>query len=137
MTSIILSTASRVLVPLMLVFSIFLLLRGHNEPGGGFIGGLVATAAFGLYMIARDAAAARALMRIDPRTLTAIGLTVAAGAGIAGLAANEPLLTGQWMDVTVPLLGHVHLGTPLLFDVGVFIVVIGVATTIIFSVAEE
>ena len=137
MNSLILSTASRVLVPLMLVFSVFMLARGHSEPGGGFIGGLVATAAFGLHMIAHDVAAARRLLRFDPRSLTAIGLVIAAGAAAVSLLAGEPLLTGKWVDFTLPLVGHLELGTPLLFDVGVFVVVVGVTTTIIFSVGEE
>jgi multicomponent Na+:H+ antiporter subunit B len=137
MTSLILSSASRLLVPLMLVFSLFLLLRGHSEPGGGFVGGLVATAAFGLEMIARDVESARRLLRVDPRSITAFGLLVAAAAGLAGLVADEPFLTGQWVEISLPLLGKIDIGTPLLFDVGVFFVVVGVTATIILALAEE
>jgi len=76
--SLILSTATRLLLPLLLMFSIFLLLRGHNEPGGGFVGGLVAAAAFALHAIAYSVAATRRLLIIDPRALIGTGLLIAA-----------------------------------------------------------
>ena len=72
MFSIILSTASRYLLPLMLIFSFFLLLRGHNEPGGGFVGGLVAAAAYALYLIANGVEEAKKLLKTEPIKLIAI-----------------------------------------------------------------
>lgn len=134
MTSLILSTATRYILPLLLLFSVFLLLRGHNEPGGGFVGGLVAAAAFALYAIAYDVATARQVLGIDPRTLIGLGLLVALCSGIAGLATGQPFMTGLWSEYAVPILGKV--GTPLLFDIGVYLVVIGVMLTIIFALAE-
>jgi multicomponent Na+:H+ antiporter subunit B len=74
MTSLILSTAARYLLPLLLLFSLFILVRGHNEPGGGFIGGLIAAAAFALNAIAFDAGTTRRTLRLDPRMLIPIGL---------------------------------------------------------------
>lgn len=135
MKSLILSTATRYLLPLLLLFSIFLLLRGHNEPGGGFVGGLVAAAAFALYAIAYDVPQARRALGIDPRTLMAVGLLAAAGSGGLSLVAGKPFMTGLWSAQEVPLLGKV--GTPLLFDSGVYLVVIGVVLMIIFTLAEE
>ena len=79
MTSLILSTAARYLLPLLLLFSFFILIRGHNEPGGGFIGGLVAAAAFALNAIAFDVGSTRRTLRIDPRTLIPAGLLDRAG----------------------------------------------------------
>ncbi len=134
MTSLILSTATRYILPLLLLFSVFLLLRGHNEPGGGFVGGLVAAAAFALYVIAFDVATARRTLGIDPRTLVGLGLLVALGSGLVSLLAGQPFMTGLWSSYTVPLLGKV--GTPLFFDIGVYLVVIGVTLTIIFALAE-
>ncbi len=134
MTSLILSTATRYMLPLLLLFSIFLLLRGHNEPGGGFVGGLVAAAAFALYAIAYDVATARRTLGIDSRTLIGLGLLVALTSGVIGLVAGQPFMTGLWSEYAVPLLGKV--GTPLLFDIGVYLVVIGVTLTIIFGLAE-
>jgi multicomponent Na+:H+ antiporter subunit B len=133
--SYILTTATRFLLPLLLLFSIFLLQRGHNEPGGGFVGGLVAGAAFALYTIAYTVRDARRALRVNPRTLIALGLLAAAGSGTLGLLGGEAYLTGLWSTFSVPALGK--LGTPLLFDVGVYLVVLGVTLTIIYVLAEE
>jgi multicomponent Na+:H+ antiporter subunit B len=135
MTSLILSTATRYLLPLLLLFSIFLLLRGHNEPGGGFAGGLVAAAAFALYAIAHNVAQAKKALYVNPRTLIAAGLLVALSSGLISLLAGYPFMTGIWSSRILPVLGKV--GTPLLFDIGVYLVVIGIALLIIFSLAEE
>lgn len=135
MTSLILSTATRYLLPLLLLFSIFLLLRGHNEPGGGFAGGLVAAAAFALYAIAHNVAEAKKALYLNPRTLIAVGLLVAVSSGLISLLAGYPFMTGLWSSQSVPVLGKV--GTPLLFDIGVYLVVIGITLLIIFSLAEE
>lgn len=135
MTSLILSTAARYLLPLLLLFSIFLLLRGHNEPGGGFVGGLVAAAAFSLYALAYDVATARRAMLLGPRSLIGLGLLVALSSGLFALATRQPFMTGLWSIRELPVLGKV--GTPLLFDTGVYMVVLGVMLTIIFSLAEE
>lgn len=135
--SLILRTATRLLLPLLLLFSVFLLLRGHNSPGGGFIGGLVAASAFALYALAFDVAAARRMLRVDPRRLTAAGLLVALGCGSVPLLLGRPFMTGQWLHLALPGAGTVHLGTPMVFDVGVYLVVAGVTLTIILSLAEE
>jgi multicomponent Na+:H+ antiporter subunit B len=137
MSSLILQTAARGLVSLMLLFSIFLLLRGHDEPGGGFIGGLVAAAAFILYAVAFDVSSARRMIGIRPQTMIAIGLLMAAGSGILSLLAGEPYLTHLWYDMDLPLLGEFYLGSFLLFDVGVFLCVIGVTVLVILTLAEE
>jgi len=135
MTSLILSTAVRYLYPLLLLFSVFLLLRGHNEPGGGFVGGLVVAAAFSLNAIAYGVPTARRTLGIDPRTLLGLGLLVAVSSGLFALFMGQPFMAGLWAGRAVPLLGKV--GTPLLFDVGVYLVVLGVTLTIIFTLAEE
>jgi multicomponent Na+:H+ antiporter subunit B len=135
MTSLILSTATRYLLPLLLLFSIFLLLRGHNEPGGGFAGGLMAAAAFALYAIAHNVAEAKKALYLNPRTLIAIGLLAAVSSGLSSLLAGYPFMTGLGSSQNVPMLGKV--GTPLLFDLGVYLVVLGITLLIIFSLAEE
>lgn len=135
--SLILRTATRYVFAVMLLLSIFLLLRGHNQPGGGFIGGLVAGIAFVLYSIAYDVESARSLLRIEPRVLIASGLLTAAFAGIIALALGDPFLTGRWATIPIPLLGDTYLGTPLLFDFGVYLVVIGITLVIVLTLAEE
>ena len=137
MNSLILRASAPLLLTLLLLFAVFLLLRGHNEPGGGFVGGLVAAAAFALYIIADGPAAARRALHVDPRTLIACGLLVAAGSGVVSLLVGQPFLTAQWGSLQVPGLSPVALGTPLLFDTGVFLVVLGVTQTIILALAEE
>ena len=135
MTSLILSTATRYILPLMLLFSIYLLLRGHNEPGGGFVGGLVAASSFALYALAYNVDQARAALRIDPRKLIGVGLLIIIVSGILSLLSGLPFMTGLWLNEPLPVLGKV--GTPVLFDSGVYLTVIGVTLTIIFSLAES
>lgn len=135
MPSLILSTTARLLLPLLLSLSVFLLLRGHHAPGGGFVGGLVAASGFALYALAFDVATARAVLRIDPGRLSAIGLGVALSSGLIGLAAGRPFLTGLWLEGSLPIIGK--LGTPLLFDVGVYLVVLGITLVIVFALIEE
>ncbi len=137
MTSLILQTAARYLMPLMLLFSIFLVLRGHHEPGGGFVGGLVASAALILYAIAYDARTARHLLRSDPRKLIGAGLLVALTSGLISLLGGRPFMTGQWASFTLPGMGEFDVGTPLLFDIGVYLVVLGTTLTIMLSLAEQ
>lgn len=127
-TSVILQTAARFFQPLLLLFSFFLLLAGHNEPGGGFAGGLVAAAALILHALAYGVDSARRALGIDPRILIGAGLMVAALSGIWAMLAGRPLLTGLW---------HGELGTPLLFDTGVYLVVVGGALLMVFSLMEE
>ncbi|MEW5867640.1 MAG: Na+/H+ antiporter subunit B [Chloroflexota bacterium] len=135
MKSIILSSATRYLLPLLLLFSIFLLLRGHNDSGGGFAGGLVAAAAFSLYAIAHGVDAAKDALQVHPRSLIAWGLLVALGSALIPALAGRPLMSGLWSERTLPVIGKV--GTPFLFDIGVYLAVIGVTLLIIFSLAEE
>jgi len=137
MGSLILQTATRLIFTLLLLFSIFILLRGHNEPGGGFIAGLVTSGAFVLYAMAYDVASARRALRFEPRVWIAIGLLLAAGCGLAALLMGEPFLTGKWVSFSWIDSEPIKVGTPVLFDIGVYLVVIGVTLTIIFSLAEE
>jgi multicomponent Na+:H+ antiporter subunit B len=134
-TSPILSATARALAPLVLVFSVFALLRGHNEPGGGFVGGLLAAAAFALWALAFGVGAARAKLRAEPRALVAVGLGVALASGLAGPAAGLPFLGALWPGFALPVLGK--LGTPVIFDVGVYLAVLGVTLTVFFSLMED
>lgn len=134
MNSVILRTVARLLSGLLLVFSVFLLLRGHNLPGGGFAGGLVAGGAFALQVISGGVGSARALLGVDPRTLIGLGLVVAIVSGLLAFAVGDPFLTGLWDKTPLPVVGK--LGTPLLFDLGVYIVVMGISCLMVFSLSE-
>jgi multicomponent Na+:H+ antiporter subunit B len=125
------------MLPLLLLFSLLLLLRGHNHPGGGFSGGLVAAAAFVLYAFAFGAPEARRVLALQPHTLIGVGLLVAIGSAALPLFVNRPLMTGLWVEPSLNGSGSFHVGTPLVFDVGVYLVVIGVGLMIILPLVEE
>jgi multicomponent Na+:H+ antiporter subunit B len=135
MTSSILQTATRLLMPLLLLFAVFLLLRGHNQPGGGFVAGLVVAASFVLYSIAFGVDAARRAILVRPSTLLGVGLLVAVVSGLPGVVAGQAFMTAVWTTVAAGAT-TLDIGTPLLFDVGVFLAVIGVVLTIVFTLAE-
>ncbi|MBM3451311.1 MAG: Na+/H+ antiporter subunit B [Armatimonadetes bacterium] len=135
MTSVILSTATRFLLPLLLIFSVFLLIRGHNEPGGGFVGGLVAAASFALYAVSDGVGSARRALRVDPRDIGWVGVAVALASGLPRALTGGDFMTGIWHPHALPVLGK--LGTPFLFDLGVYLAVVGVVLTIFFALAEE
>lgn len=134
MKSLILRTTTPFMVVLLTMFSIYMLLRGHDQPGGGFIGGLMVSAALALDRLPYGPTAVRRLLRIDARGLIATGLLVIVGSGVIGMLAGDPFLTGQWLPFSVSLLGK--LGTPLIFDIGVYIVVVGSVQLILLTLRE-
>jgi multicomponent Na+:H+ antiporter subunit A len=136
-SSLILRTTTRFLFTLLMLYSLFLLLRGHDAPGGGFIGGLIAAGAFALYLMAYGADGLRRLLPIPPRTLISAGLLVAVASGALAIVQRLPFLTARWTTVTFGPAGTpVKLGTPLLFDLGVYLVVIGFVLTLVLDLEE-
>jgi multicomponent Na+:H+ antiporter subunit B len=135
MTSSILQTAVRLLMPLLLLFAMFLLLRGHNEPGGGFVGGLVVASSFVLYSIAFGVDAARRALLVRPWMLLGGGLLVALASGLPGVFAGRAFMSAVWITIGTGATA-IDIGTPLVFDIGVFLAVIGVVLTIVFTLAE-
>ena len=133
--SVLLESSALYMTPLLLIFSIFLLLRGHNKIGGGFVGGLVAASALMLYAIAISPNALRKLISIKPRLLVASGLLIALVSGLMGMVWGKPFMTGLWLPQTLAVIGKV--GTPILFDIGVYLAVIGVVLWILLTFAEE
>jgi multicomponent Na+:H+ antiporter subunit B len=134
--SLILHTATRFLVPLQLLFSIYLLLRGHDEPGGGFIAGLVASGAFALYLFAFDIPSTKQMLRVSPHDLIGAGLLFGLVAGLPALFMGQGFLTAQWWYFTVPAFGEVKISTPLIFDIGVYLTVLGAVLAVVISLAE-
>ena len=135
MNSVILRTTTRYLIALLLLLSVFLLLRGHNLPGGGFIGGLVGAAAFSLYSLAYGVEKSRYVLRFAPSTIIGSGLVCALVSGLLALTTQEAFLSGLWLELSLGS-NKLKLGTPLLFDIGVYLVVLGVALTIVFALEE-
>ncbi len=135
MNSIILKIAARYLLPLLILFSIFVLLRGHYLPGGGFIGGLVASIAIILHAFSVGFQEAKKDMPFHPGFLMPVGLLVSLSSGLLPMVLGRPFMTGLWYPEKVAVVGN--LGTPLVFDIGVYIVVIGACLTIILTIAES
>lgn len=129
MRTLIFRTAAPTLTALMLMFSVFVLLRGHNEPGGGFIGGLIAASAFAIHGIAFGVHQVRRTLYFHPMAISGFGLFLAILAGLISLMAGAPFLTGLWTSLTVRDL-TIDLSTPMLFDIGVYLVVVGSITSI-------
>lgn len=132
MNSPIFKASSRAILPLALLFSVYVLLRGHNEPGGGFIGGLIAAAGLAVYALPRGRAALVALIRVWPKALIGTGLALGLLSGLPGLLSNAPYLTHQW---AFP--GGLAVGTALVFDVGVYLTVVGAVLTFLLPYLED
>ncbi|MDB5535679.1 MAG: Na(+)/H(+) antiporter subunit [Devosia sp.] len=136
MNTLIFRTMVGPIVTIMVIFSVFICLRGHNAPGGGFIGGLIAAAAVAVLCITTGATAARKALRVDPMVIASFGVAIAALSGLASMFTGSPFLTSIWAywslgETTVPL------STPLVFDIGVYCVVFGTIAAIALALAEE
>jgi multicomponent Na+:H+ antiporter subunit B len=153
-TTTIMRTTARVVVPIVLVLSISLFLQGHNLPGGGFIGGVLTTTAFVLIYVAYDLdyLESGVLDRevetgtgiFEHRTVAAyrrtflLGLVIVLGSGIAGMLVGDPFLTQTYVHVEgVPIYHELEIASALVFDLGVFLVVSGGLLTIISVVSAE
>jgi multicomponent Na+:H+ antiporter subunit B len=132
MNSIIFRVGSTVVLPFALLLSLYLLWRGHNEPGGGFIGGLIAAAGYACYALPRGYTALRQVLPIDSLQLLALGLGAALISGLAGLLGVTAYLTHAWTEVA-----GIALGTTLLFDIGVYLTVLGAILTFLSLFLEQ
>ena len=137
MSSLILKTATRLLVGLILTFSVYLLMRGHNAPGGGFAAALVAGTGFALFAIAEGPKVVRGAIRIAPQTIVMSGLSLALVSGLVALVVGQPFFTGIWRIGQNGQTSSLAIGTPLFFDVGVFLAVLGTILTLILALEEN
>ena len=137
MPSLILKTATRLLVGLILTFSVYLLLRGHNAPGGGFSAALVAGTGFALIAIAEGHAVVRRAVRIAPQKIAMGGLGLALISGLAAPLVGQPFFTGIWWIWEKGQDSELAVGTPLFFDIGVFFAVLGTILTLILALEEN
>ncbi len=136
MRSMILQKVSMAILPVITLFAIYLLLRGHNAPGGGFIAGLVTASATVLIALAFGADFARDRLRPFVLPAFALGLLVAAIGGMIGMLFGAPFLTHFDFYLPVPGAGDVHLSTALIFDIGVYLLVVA-STALALSVFAE
>lgn len=135
MKSLILQVMIRALAPLLLLFSVYLLLRGHNSPGGGFAGGLIASSVLVLFALVFGAEATRRALRISPVSLMVSGLSLAVLSGLAGWLAGGDFLQAWWYGRPIEIIHH--FGTPLVFDLGVYLTVLGAMLTMVLTLIEE
>ncbi len=126
---------NRILTPVLLLLAFYLLFRGHNLPGGGFIAGLMAAAAFQLQILSRGHDNVRRTIGPYLNSGIGLGLAVAICAGIAGLMKGT-FFKGIWFKLNLPLLGYLKLGTPVIFDLGVFLVVVSFATSYLLGLSR-
>ena len=133
MNSVILQIAQKYVRSLLLIFAVIALLRGHNHPGGGFIAGLLAGLSIVMKGFAFDIEQVKSQMRISPPAFIGIGLGLIVFSTVPSMISGKAFMTGLWTTIPLPLLGELKLGTPLLFDTGVFFAVIGVTLMFLFS----
>lgn len=135
--SLVLRTSVAAIFPLALLFSLYLLFAGHNAPGGGFVGGLVAGAALVLRYLAGGPGDLRSTVPLPAQLLLGVGLSVAVLTGAAGWLWGSALLESASWPAHLPLLGEVKLTSVLVFDVGVYAIVIGFVLTVLRTLGEE
>lgn len=135
MNTVIFRTMAPMIVAIMLVFSVYICLRGHNEPGGGFIGGLIAASAIAVLGMAQGAPGARRALRLDPLAIAGFGVFIAACSGLLSLFTGSPFMTSIWWYLH---LGEteVPLSTPTIFDIGVYLVVFGTISAIALGLED-
>ena len=135
--SVVLETAVRLVFHTVLVFSLYLLFAGHNQPGGGFVGGLVAGAAFVLRYVAGGRAALKAAVPVDPGIPVGGGLVLAAGTGMAAWAFGGQFLESGKVEWHAPLLGAIKATSALPFDTGVYLIVVGLVLAVLRTLGAE
>ena len=117
--------ATRIMLPLALLVGVYVFLRGHNEPGGGFIAGLIVSIALIMQYMASGFTWAQARMKLDYHSLIGWGVLIAGLTGIGAWFAGRPFLTSDFGYVTWPVVGTFEVATAIAFDLGVFLTVIG------------
>ena len=135
--SVVLEVVTRILFHTIVVFSVYLLFSGHNEPGGGFAGGLVAGLALVLRYLAGGRYELGEAAPVDPGLLLGAGLLFAGGTGVVGLALGAEVLQTAILETTLPVLGDVKLVTSLFFDIGVYLIVVGLVLDVLRSLGAE
>ncbi|WP_026570268.1 MULTISPECIES: Na(+)/H(+) antiporter subunit B [Sediminibacillus] len=133
----ILRTATVLISFILFAFSIYLFLAGHNAPGGGFVGGLMTASAIVLMYMAYGERAVSKIIPVNYRFLIPTGLLIALLTGAGSFAFGEPFLNQTFGHFHIPLLGDKELATALLFDLGVYLTVVGITMTIILSIAGD
>ncbi|WP_373896098.1 Na(+)/H(+) antiporter subunit B [Virgibacillus natechei] len=133
----ILRTTTSVIAFILLGFSVYLLIAGHNSPGGGFVGGLLTSGAVLLMYMAYGMGAVKKILPINLTMLIPIGLAIAVATGMGSFLFNVSFLSQSFGYFTFPFFGEIELATAMIFDLGVYLTVVGVVTTIISTIAND
>lgn len=134
---VILQAVAKVVVFIILTLGIYLFFSGHNEPGGGFIGGLVLASALVLLFLSFDIESVKRGIPVDFKKVAALGTFIAVGSGLGALFFGAPFLTQAFSYFDLPILGETELATMMIFEAGVALAVVGVVGTIILSISED
>jgi len=136
MNTVIFRTIAPLIVAIMAVFSIYILLRGHNEPGGGFIGGLIAASAIAILGMSSSVAEVRRALKFDPLAYAGFGVFIAGLSGLASFFVDAPFMTSIWLYLDLDGT-EVALSTPMVFDIGVYFVVFGTVSAVALALEDE
>lgn len=131
-----LQTLTRLLLPMTLLFGIYILLRGHNAPGGGFIAGLIVASALMTQYLARGIDSSERNLRVPTHGAIALGLFLALGTGLGSIMLGYPFLTSAFTHLDLPIVGDVEVASAMLFDLGVFFVVMGASVLMLTQMAK-
>lgn len=134
MTTVILTTIARPILPLLLMLSLYLLGKGHNSPGGGFIAGVLAGLVITLQLIVYGNKYVRNIFMVDALFLILLGLLISTGTGVASIIFGFPFLTSSFEIFDLPFLGEVELSSAFFFDLGVFLLVVGTISAIVSTI---
>ncbi|KYG33402.1 Na(+)/H(+) antiporter subunit B [Alkalihalobacillus trypoxylicola] len=132
-----LRTITRIVVLIILIFSVYLFFAGHNNPGGGFIGGLMTASALLLMYLVFNIQTIKSVINIKFEAVIGIGLIVTILTGVIGVFNGDAYLTQYFDYFQIPIFGETELATALPFDLGIYLVVVGIALTIILAIAED
>jgi multicomponent K+:H+ antiporter subunit A len=127
----------RLMLPVSGVIAVFFFLRGHDAPGGGFVAGLIMSVGVLLQYIVSGTEWVEERVRLRPRSLAGLGMLFAVGTACAPFVVDYPLLTSHTFDLQLPILGDLHVGSALLFDLGVFCIVVGSVLLILVALAHQ
>ena len=136
MNSVILQIASKYVKWVLVLFAMIALYRGHNSPGGGFIGGLLVGLSVIFSSFAFDAQKSKDVLIIQPEGYIALGLLLVFISILPGFFLKQIFMAGVWTSIPLPFGGEIKLGTPFLFDIGVFFAVIGVTLLFFFTLSS-
>lgn len=134
---VVLETISKIAIFIILTFGFYIFLAGHNNPGGGFIGGLVFSSAFILMFLAFDVETVVQSMPLDFRAVTIIGCLISIATGIIPIFFGHPMLTHEDSYMTLPMLGEIHLSSVTLFELGILLTVVGAVVTIMLAISGD